>query len=47
MLTCRCGRSAQIFLDSDDLQDLSLLLEHVKNSDCLVLFQTDGVVLRP
>ena len=47
MLTCRCGRSAQIFLDSDDLQDLGLLLEHVKNSDCLVLFQTDGVVLRP
>ena len=26
--------------DSDDLQDLTLLLEHVKNSDVLVLFQT-------
>ena len=30
---------APIFLDSDDLQDLRLLLDHVRASDVLVLLQ--------
>ena len=33
------GGSAEVFLDSDQLQDLRLLLDHVRNSDVLVLFQ--------
>ena len=38
---------AEIFLDSDDLQDLRLLLEHVKASSVLVLLQTKSVLERP
>ena len=30
---------AEVFLDSDNLQDLRLLLDHVRQSDVLVLFQ--------
>ena len=33
------GGGAEVFLDSDNLQDLRLLLDHVRNSDVLVLFQ--------
>lgn len=41
MLGCPC------FLDSDNLQDLRELLDHVKNSDVLVLLQTTGLLTRP
>ena len=41
------GPVSRVFLDSDDLQDLNLLLQHVRDSDVLVLFQTAGVLLRP
>ena len=41
------GEGNDIFLDSDDLQDLRLLLEHVKASDVLVLLQTKSVFERP
>ena len=41
------GEDNDIFLDSDDLQDLRLLLEHVKASDVLVLLQTKSVFERP
>ena len=37
----------KVFLDSDDLQDLRLLLEHVRSSDVLVLLQTRSVLERP
>ena len=37
----------QIFLDSDDLQDLRLLLEHVKDSQAIVLLQSKSVLTRP
>ena len=33
------GGGAEVFLDSDNLQDLRLLLDHVRQSDVLVLFQ--------
>ena len=33
------GGGAEVFLDSDNLQDLRLLLDHVRDSDVLVLFQ--------
>jgi len=36
-----------IFLDSDDLRDLSKLIEHVQQSRCLVLVQTRKVLTRP
>ena len=39
--------SGQAFLDSDDLTDLRLLMEHVKQSECLVLLQSKGVLTRP
>ena len=39
---------APVFLDSDDLSDLRLLLsDHVHNSDVMILFQTKGVLTRP
>jgi hypothetical protein len=41
------GPGHPTFLDSDDLFDLRALLEDVKNSQCLVLFQTAGVLKRP
>jgi hypothetical protein len=36
-----------VFLDSDDLTDLSKLLQHVKESDVLLLFQTANLFTRP
>ena len=36
-----------IFLDSDDLQDLKDLKENVRNSEVLLLFQSQGVLARP
>ena len=38
---------SEVFLDSDDLMDLRDLLEHVKTSDVLLLFQTKSVLQRP
>ena len=38
---------APCFLDSDNLQDLRELLDHVRNSDVLVLLQTTGLLTRP
>ena len=43
----RLGRGAQAFLDSDDLNDLNLLMSHVRDSDVLCLLQTAEVLLRP
>ena len=37
------GRNA-LFLDSDDLNDLRLLLQHVKDTEVLVLLQSKGVL---
>ena len=36
-----------VFLDSDDLKDLRELLVAVRESDCLLLFQSSGVLTRP
>jgi hypothetical protein len=36
-----------VFLDSDDLHDLRLLLEHVKKTKCVVLLQSKSVLTRP
>ena len=36
-----------VFLDSDDLRDLSKLIHHVQQSRCLVLVQTRRVLTRP
>ena len=36
-----------VFLDSDNLNDLRELLEHVRNCDVLVLLQTTGLLSRP
>lgn len=41
------GASNHIFLDSDDLSDLRMLLHHVIDSKCLVLLQSKGVLTRP
>ena len=41
------GGSTDIFLDSDDLSDLRLLLSHVKETQVLVLLQSKGVLTRP
>eukprot|EP01051_Picozoa_sp_SAG22_P016608 SAG22_NODE_2376_length_2642_cov_11.644514_3_plen_104_part_00 len=38
---------APVFLDSDDLMDLRTLLEAVRNSDVVVLFQTQRLLERP
>jgi len=35
------------FLDSDDLNDLSKLTQHVRDSKCLLLLQTRSVLTRP
>ena len=35
------------FLDSDDLRDLSQLRDHVLNSKCILLLQTQSVLSRP
>ena len=37
----------QCFLDSDDLYDLGSLLEHVRESDALVILLTESVFTRP
>jgi hypothetical protein len=37
----------EVFLDSDNLQDLRLLLEQVQDSDVLILFQSKEVLTRP
>lgn len=36
-----------VFLDSDDLRDLTKLIHHVKSSRCLILVQTRKVLTRP
>ena len=41
------GCSNDVFLDSDDLSDLRNLLNHVKQSEVLVLLQSKGVLTRP
>ena len=41
------GPHAKVFLDSDDLNDLNRLLDHVRATEVLVLFQTAGVLTRP
>lgn len=37
---------APLFLDSDDLKDLRLLLESVRESDVLLLLQSKGLLTR-
>ena len=37
----------EVFLDSDDLKDLRLLLDHVRESDALVVLQSAEVLHRP
>ena len=37
----------EVFLDSDDLQDLTKLLNHVVESEVLILMQTSEVIARP
>ena len=39
--------SEEIYLDSDDLLDLRLLLDAVMNSEAVLLVQTQEVLLRP
>ena len=41
------GCGSEVFLDSDDLSDLRMLLDHVKESQVLVLLQSRGVLTRP
>ena len=41
------GTDKEIFLDSDDLQDLRHLLTFVKQAEVLVLLQTKSVLTRP
>ena len=41
------GTDKEIFLDSDDLQDLRHLLTFVKQAEVLVLLQTKNVLERP
>ena len=41
------GGSSEVFLDSDDLSDLRNLLQHVKDTQCLVLMQSKRVLERP
>jgi hypothetical protein len=36
-----------VFLDSDDLRDLNDLMSHVRDSDVLLLLQTEQVLTRP
>ena len=37
----------EVFLDSDDLKDLRLLLDHVRESDALVVLQSAELLHRP
>ena len=37
----------RVFLDSDDLTDLSKLKHHVRESKCIALLQTRSVLSRP
>ena len=39
--------SAKLFLDSDDLRDLSQLAAHVRSSKCILLCLTAQVLQRP
>ena len=39
--------TSDVFLDSDDLSDLRNLLNHVKQSEVLVILQSKGVLTRP
>ena len=41
------AQDEEVFLDSDNLTDLRQLLVHVRESDCLVLMHTQGVLSRP
>ena len=41
------GDGSRLFLDSDDLRDLSKLRNHVRSSKCLVLCQSEAVLRRP
>ena len=41
------GGGAPAFLDSDNLNDLNQLLDHVRKSEALILFQTKDVLQRP
>ena len=41
------GGRSDVFLDSDNLNDLQKLMSHVRDSEVLVLFQTREVLLRP
>ena len=36
-----------VFLDSDDLRDLSRLVDHVNESSCIIVVQTESVLTRP
>ena len=36
-----------VFLDSDDLRDLSRLVDHVTESSCIIVVQTESVLTRP
>ena len=38
---------AEIFLDFDDLQNLGVILQHVRDSDVFILLLTAEVLLRP
>ena len=42
-----CTSTSDVFLDSDDLSDLRNLLNHVKETQVLVLLQSKGVLTRP
>lgn len=35
------------FIDSDNLRNLRNLLDHVRESECLILLQSQGVLTRP
>ena len=41
------GGTQEVFLDSDDLSDLRNLLQHVMQTQALVLLQSKGVLTRP
>ncbi len=47
MLIELMGPGTRIFLDSDDLSDLKLLMQHVRDAEVLTLFQTEDVLMRP
>ena len=41
------GGEDKLFLDSDNLKDLRKLLDEVRDSDCLLLIQSSGLLSRP